>query len=210
LTASPLATAQAERARERAEEILSEGRFQEPDVPRPLQGPLDALGRGLEKLANWFDSNFGGFVDWLPGGPTVGWTAVSALVLAAGIVLALRIAEPRGRDLERRRAEAEAGDRPDPGELEREADRAERSGELERAIRLRFRAGVLRLEERGDVDLRPPLTSGILARRLRSPEFEALARRFDEIAYGGRAAEPVDATLAKQVWSDVLKRGAPA
>ena len=210
MSATPLATAEADRARERAQEILSESRFQEPDVPRPLQGPLDALGRGLEEVADWLDSSFGGLVDGLPGGPVAGWTILSALVLAAGVVLALRIAEPRGRDLERRRAEAQAGDRPDPAALEREADRAERAGELERAIRLRFRAGVLRLEERGDVDLRPPLTSGILARRLRSPEFEALARRFDEIAYGGRAAEPGDARLAKEVWGEVLKRGAPA
>lgn len=210
MNATPLASPEADRARERAQEILSESRFQEPDLPRPLQGPLDALGRGLEELAGRLDSTFGGFVDWLPGGPTVGWTALSVLVLAAGVLLALRIAEPRGRDLERRRTEARAGVRPDPATLEREADRAERAGELERAIRLRFRAGVLRLEERGDVDLRPPLTSGILARRLRSPEFEALARRFDEIAYGGRAAEPGDAKAAREVWGEVLRRGAPA
>jgi hypothetical protein len=210
LIAPPLATAEADRARERAGEILSERRFQEPDVPRPLQGPLDALGRALEKAVGWLDSTFGGLVDWVPGGPGVGWTALSALVLAGAVLLALRIAEPRGRDLERQRAEAQAGERPDPAALEEQADRAERAGDLELAIRLRFRAGVLRLEERGDIDLRPPLTSGILARRLRSPEFEALARRFDEIAYGGRAAEPRDAALAKQVWGSVVKRGAAA
>lgn len=210
MIAGSLATAEADRARERAGEILSDGRYQEPDIPRPLQGPLDALGRLLEKAAGWIDDTFGDLVEWVPGGSTVGWAVVSALVLAGAALLALRIAEPRGRDLERRRAVERAGERPDPGALEREADRAERAGDLERAIRLRFRAGVLRLEDLGDVDLRPPLTSGILARRLRSPEFEALARRFDEIAYGGRPAEPADAALAKRVWSEVLKRGAAA
>jgi hypothetical protein len=210
LIAAPLATAEADRARERAEEILSDGRYQEPDIPRPLQGPLDALGRLLENAFGWIGDALGGVAGWVPGGGTVGWTVISALVLAGAALLALRIAEPRGRDLERRRAAERAGDRPDPAALEAEADRAERAGELERAIRLRFRAGVLRLEDLGDVDLRPPLTSGILARRLRSPEFEALARRFDEIAYGGRAAEPADAALAKRVWRDVLRRGAAA
>lgn len=206
MTERLLAAVEADRARERAAEILSERRFQEADVPRPLKGPLDALGALLEQAAGWLEGAFGGFVEQVPGGAGVGWALLSALVLLAGIVLALRIAEPRGRDLERRRAAAQAGERPDPAALEAEAERAERDGELERAIRLRFRAGVLRLEARGDVDLRPPLTSGILARRLRSPEFDALARRFDEIAYGGRPADPSDAQLAKQVWSRVLAR----
>ena len=40
----------------------------------------------------------------------------------------------------------------DPAVLEREADEAERGGAFERAVRLRFRAGVLRLDARGADD----------------------------------------------------------
>jgi hypothetical protein len=203
-------TAGGDRARERAHDILSERRFQEPDVPRPLQGPLDALGELLREASELLDDLFGGAVAYVPGGAVVGWVALALIVLATATVLSLRIAEPRGRELERARAAAARGEGPNPGALEAEAERAERAGELERAIRLRFEAGVLRLAERGDVDLRPPLTTGILARRLRSPEFDALAGRFDEIAYGGRAARPADAELARTAWARVLGRTAAA
>ena len=47
----------------------------------------------------------------------------------------------------------------DPAVLEREADDAERRGDLERAVRLRFRAGLLRLGDRGAIEYRPSLTT---------------------------------------------------
>ena len=76
--------------------------------------------------------------------------------------------------------------------------RAEREADYERAVRLRFRAGLLRL------DIEPSTTSGAAARTLRSPTFDALAARFDAIAYGHRPAGADDAAAAREGWRAVL------
>src|SRR5204862_4961182 len=113
----------------------------------------------------------------LPGGSLTLWTIIGAAIVALAAVAAAQLATRRARAIEheaqRRRA---AGDEArEPRALEREAERAERSGDYERAVRLRFRAGLLRL------DIEPSTTSGAAARRLRSAAFDALADRFDAI-----------------------------
>ncbi len=90
--------------------------------------------------------------------------------------------------------------------LEREADRAERDGEWERAVRLRFRAGLLRLDDRRVIAYRPSLTTGEVARSVGSPAFREVGERFDAIAYGGRTAEREDAEHARRGWAEVLTR----
>ena len=92
----------------------------------------------------------------------------------------------------------------DPGQLEREADEAERSGDAARALRLRFRAGLLRLGPGRVVPLRESLTSGEARRLVRLPEFDRLARTHDEVVYGGRAARAADAVEARETWPRVL------
>ena len=46
---------------------------------------------------------------------------------------------------------------------------AERRGEHELALRLRFRAGLLRLDERGAIELRPSLPTGEVVARAAAP-----------------------------------------
>jgi hypothetical protein len=91
-----------------------------------------------------------------------------------------------------------------PAELERAAEEAERSGDWERAVRLRFRAGLLRLDEARVLPFRESITSGEVARKLRSREFDGVARAFDEVVYGRRAALADDATGAREGWRRVL------
>jgi hypothetical protein len=95
---------------------------------------------------------------------------------------------------------------PDPRELERLADEAERRGELERALRLRFRAGLLRLARIEAVPQPETLTSRQLVRLLGSEHFGLLARDLDEVVYGGRAASRTDVENARAGWPQVLAR----
>ena len=92
----------------------------------------------------------------------------------------------------------------DPETLERRAREAAARGEHELALRLGFRAGLARLDRRGVIELRPSLSTGQVARALRSPQFDGAAARFDEVVYGGRAAAAADVEAARAAWSAVL------
>jgi hypothetical protein len=188
--------ASAPEAREEARQILAEDRFHEQDLPRPFARPLDWLGDRLEEL----------FGD-LPGGPDVGWLLLSALVLTGAIVVGLALVRRRAPAALVRSGRARGPAPPDPAQLERDADAAERAGELERALRLRFRAGVLRLAQRRIVEDPDGVTSGALVRLLRSPDFDRAAAVFDEVVYGRRTPTAEDARLSRAGWQAVLAGG---
>ena len=118
-----------------------------------------------------------------------------------------------GARLAGRRVEVEArgvgrrgrGRGEDPAELERLADEAERRGDLEIALRLRFRAGLLRLgRARAVAAASVALRTREARRALRNPRFDRLARDFDEVVYGGRAPRPEDVAAARSEWPRVL------
>ena len=67
---------------------------------------------------------------------------------------------------------------------------------LEPALRLRFRAGLLRLDARGAIEYRPSISTREVRRKLRSEDFDALAVTFDDVVYGGRP--PADATSRRR------------
>lgn len=191
-------------ARDDARRILSERRFRESEVPRPFEGFLEwvrdtfgFVGRPFEWLA-----------DRMPGGPRALWIAIGALALVAAVLFAQRTAERRGgRNLEVAQRRRRAGDA-DPGVLDRQADEAERRGDLDAAVRLRFRAGVLRLGQKEVIPRRESLTTGQIRRLVRLAEFDRLARDHDEIAYGARPAGPEDAEAARSGWPVVVAKAA--
>jgi hypothetical protein len=190
-------TPPADQAREEAETILAERRFHEQTLPRPLHGALEWLGDRLETLGDAVD-------DVLPGGDNVAWLLLALLVLAGAFFVGLRLIQARGPAVSRGERKYRQAD--DPSRLEREADEAERTGDLERALRLRFRAGVLRLAERRVLDDPYSVTTGALARRLRSDSFRLAAVSFDEVVYGRRPPTADDARLAREAWQAVLAR----
>jgi len=197
-----IAAADAEVAREQAREILSGSRYREPQLPKPFEGVLEWLGRRLRPIADAWDA----IADWFLSAPLP--VRLLALVLVVGLVasLAWRLARSRAapasaRARTQRREDASL----DPGELERAADRAEREGDLDRALRLRFRAGLLRLDGAGLVEYRPSITSGEVARSLGAPTFDRLAARHDEVVYGGRAATPTDVEDARTTWPELVR-----
>jgi hypothetical protein len=128
-------------------------------------------------------------------------------VLALALLVGLLLTRGRAPSAVARSARSRAAASPDPAGLERDADAAERDGDLERALRLRFRAGVLRLAQRRLVDDPDGVTSGALVRLLRSPDFDRAARAFDEVVYGRREATAEDARLSREGWQAVLAGG---
>ena len=135
-------------------------------MPRPLHGFLEWLGRRLHFVDR--------FYDWSAPKPrrreaSSGRSSrVLVVALAAWAAVAARAAPrpPRGAG---RADSAQSRGRLDPGELERLADEAERRGDLEIALRLRFRAGLLRLGRAQALELRPSLTTREARRALRNP-----------------------------------------
>jgi hypothetical protein len=189
--------------RRQAAEVLEARRFKGAEIPRPLEKPLQWVGERIQPLADWIDRRG----ESLPGGPIVLWTILSvALLVAVSGVTATSIRR-RALAIERRRAAALPAAE-DPAALERAADDAERDGDWEHAVRLRFRAGLLRLDRRRVLVYRRSLTTGEVARAIDAPAFAEIGARFDEIAYGGRPAEEGDAEAARRGWQDVLAQAA--
>jgi hypothetical protein len=186
-------------ARSQAREILQERRFRGSDVPRPFAGLLRWLGDRLQPIADFFDD----LAVRAPGGRWVGYTILGALVLLAAALLA-RGSIRRRAAAAARAVRARSPARADPAELEREADRAAAAGDWETTVRLRFRAGLLRLDAREVIEYRPSLTTGEVADAVHSPAFTRVGADFDEIAYGGRPAGAADEAASREGWQRVL------
>ena len=91
----------------------------------------------------------------------------------------------------------------DPAVLEHQADDAEKNGDLELAVRLRFRAGLLRLERCGLLAERDTRTSREIAVILGSPSFTHLAADLEEILYAEVPAGASHADAARTRWPRV-------
>jgi hypothetical protein len=191
--------------REDAARILSDRRFHESEVPRPFHGALE----WIRDRFGFVGRPFTWLADRIPGGPRALWILLASAAILLAVFVARRTAQRRaGRGLAVARERRDARER-DPRELERQAEEAERRGDLEAAVRLRFRAGLLRLGRKEVIPLRESLTTGQVRRLLRLQEFDRLARSHDEIAYGGRAASRADAEAARAGWPVVLAKAVP-
>jgi hypothetical protein len=192
-------------ARARAAAILRDRRFHGGPAPRPLHGVFTAIGNAanavidpIQKLVDRIGRGF-------PGGASVFWLLLAALVVAAAALLTTHTVRRRAAAVEQLRGETVGGPGgKSPGALEREADEAEQAGDLEHAIRLRFRAGLLRLDLARAIEFRPSITTTEVSDALRSPAFDELALTFEEVAYGGRRAAPPDVDEARREWPALL------
>jgi hypothetical protein len=189
-----------DRARDQAREILGGRRYKPADVPRPFEGALEWLGDRLRPIGDFFSR----ITESFPGK-----IALAALLAGVVALVALLVARRRAATSAASGRRARPSDeRADPEDLEREADAAERRGDLDVALRLRFRAGLLRLDRAGAIHFRPSITTGQVARRLRLPAFDDLAVTFDSVAYGGRHASSIDVSSARAVWPRVVEQAA--
>jgi hypothetical protein len=204
MSAPAITLADAEAARRAAASILHESRFHSPSVPRPLHGVLHAIGGAVGAVGRAVVHAVHAAGRIVPGGTTTVWVVLGLAAFVATAILARRYSKralrrgPAGAGT-RRGAVAETAI-----ELEREAARAEGDGRYGDAVRLRFRAGLIELAERGTI-VRPRSTPAAeVARKLGSEDFDALARRFDEIAYGAAPAAAEDAEEARSRWAAVV------
>ncbi len=196
-------------ARREADAILSEPRFSPRQIPRPFRGVLDWIGHRLEPVGNFLGHVAGFFGD--VGRSPLGFAVIAVVVVAVAAFVATRIARRAGvRREETLRGFPATVDRRSPDALERAADEAARAGELDAAVRLRFRAGLLRLDDAGAIAFRPSITSGEVRQRLHLRDFDTLALDFDEIAYGGRPASATDVERARAGWPRVVREAETA
>lgn len=187
-------------ARRDAEAVLDGRRFKPARVPRPLEGVLRALGRWLKPISDPM-----GRAWRVIAGSLAAQGILAVVVFVVATVISIRLVGRRSpKALHRARPFGVDVEGLDPDELERQAAAAERAGDLAHAVRLRFVAGVLRLDRAGAIAYRSSLTTGQLRAALRSTAFGDLASAFDEITYGGRPAEVSDVEMATTGWRRVL------
>ena len=189
-------------AREEAREVLEQRRFQPTSVPAPLRDVRERVGEWLRSAGGPFESAFKWLADRIPGGAPVLWAVLATLVLAMAAMLAGRA----GAGRETAAAAAAGGhaeERMSASQLRREAERAERAGDLEEALRLRFRAGLVELDHRELIELRPALTNRELLDNVPSPTLAELVDGFEAVAYGGRPAAEDDVRSARDGWPRV-------
>ena len=138
--------------------------------------------------------------------PAAFWIALGVALTAVVIAIVLATVRRRARvGADRSTRVGAITDEPEDADaLERAADDAERNDDLERAVRLRFKAGLLRLGTHGAITYRPSVTTGEVRASLDSATFEELAGTFERVAYGGREAGQPDVDAARREWPQVL------
>ncbi|HET9727886.1 MAG TPA: hypothetical protein VFR41_00620, partial [Acidimicrobiia bacterium] len=177
-------------ARDAARHILRDRRFHTNPAPRPLRGVLEWIGDRLSPIRDWLGSALTHIIEFLP---PIAWLLIALSVFGLVVIRTWLAAQRRRVSTPSSARIRRVGEtREDPAELEREADRAERAGDHGLAIRLRFRAGLLRLGDRGTIQYRPSIATGEVRAALGSETFDDLAHTFDAVAYGGVSATADD------------------
>jgi hypothetical protein len=191
--------------REHARAILKQRRFRGRHTPGPFRGVVRAvadgfaaIGRALAPVGRFFDH-----FAWL-------WTnTVARLFLVLGVAaivaaLSLVVIRRRSAVAVGRGGARRALARDDPSRLDRQAEEAEARGDYATGVRLRFIAGVIRLQDAGRVRRGRTTATRAIGRQLHSEVFDDLGDTFDAVAYGGRPATSDDATQARDAWRRVL------
>jgi hypothetical protein len=144
-------------------------------------------------LGNWVTTDIG-----LPWPVTV-----LVVALIAGVVVGVILVRRRPRiDFEEiARSGVFASD--DPQKLEELAQQAEIVGDLQSAVRLRFRAGVATLDKLGVINRGVTRTTRELSEALGSRDFDVLAADLEAIVYGGVVATAEQAAAARSGWRTV-------
>ena len=186
-----------ETSRAAAESILAAERFDVASHPRPLSGLLERVARLLRGPWEAVADRFNALTGW---GKAATISVAAAILLSAGWALARLIAKRRPLPSDVKTPPTPTMLVQSPDQLERSADAAENERDYGLAVRLRFRAGLLRLADKGAIEFRPSDTSLSLRRKVASPHFDSLADRFDAIVYGRQPATPEDAEDARSKW----------
>ncbi len=178
-------------------DILSQSRFA--DAP-----PESFWARWQRRAIEWLLDGIAWMVAAL-GGPLPAAVLALSIVTLVGVLLSLTLGRRRTTDIRRiEEIKRILAIGQDPGELERAAARAGASGDHSKAIRLRFVAGLLRLDGKRLIDFRAALTTGEIGETLSSEVFDELARDFDAVAYGRHIATSEDEARTVSMWEELL------
>ena len=194
-------------ARDAAREILNRREFRPEPSPKPLEGVVKWIGDRLngiaEGIGDFFSGLFKPLFELLPGtwGIVVGFTICIAIAAFVIWLVSRNVVRP---------PKIAASDSPaterdiDPNDLEVAAQRAEREEQFDLAIRLRYRAGLIRLDRAGVIELQPWNTAALLTRAVASPRFDRITDTFEAITFGGRAATGTQVNTVRAEWSTLL------
>jgi hypothetical protein len=201
-------------ARKQAEQILSHSPFRK--SPKrgfaPLQGVLHRIGQWIgDALRPAWHVVYRDLIHKLIIGPlhsifgAYDWLALAAVVLVIGVLIGALLIRRRTR-IAATAALATVTVLPSerPEELEAQADLAEAGGDHDAAVRLRFRAGLSRLEALGAIPSRDTTTTHQLRNSLKSSTFDALADTHETVAYAGVQATPGDSAAARERWPGLV------
>jgi hypothetical protein len=198
-------------ARQQVHQILSHPPYTaaKNSTPRPLAGLLHAIGRGLEiafgPLVRWVSHHLlaavgSGFTQVFGSwAPVIGMT----LTVAVGVALAILLVHRRSRIAHRGEREESVKLAIDPADLEARADRLALDGDYAASFRLRFEAGLIRLESLGLIAGQRTRTDAELTDRIGSAAFDHLARRHEAITFAAQPASERDDEQAKSDWPHV-------
>jgi hypothetical protein len=201
-------------ARRQAVHILSQPPFvnKPPHFPDPLASVLHFIGRGVDdvlgKPLDWLGRRLFSVTHAVFGRFT--WLALILLAVIVGVLVGVLLIRRRTRIGPRSavaRFDTPTGE--DAGTLDAAADAAEAKGDLEEAVRLRFRAGLARLESAGVIASRLVTTTDQVRQTVHNPTFDGLAKRHEAIVYAGQTALPDDAGTAREGWPRVIDEVAP-
>lgn len=186
------------KARQQAEEILDDDKFNEEELPKPFKGALEWLADLFRPIGRLFEPIFDAF-EAIPGGEYL-----LLALLAAGLGwLTWWLVQRRSRaSVASAAAESWRLVDPslDPEALDREADSAHAAGDHSRSVRLRYEAGIVRLARAEVITLRPDTTPSGVARQLAEPVLDDLTSTFEVVVYGGRVATEAESVQARTGW----------
>ena len=194
-------------ARDAARQILRQREFRPERTPKPLAGPVQWIGDRLNGIADWLGNAIQDAFSWIfhlfPGVPGLILGVAICVALTAIVIWLIGRNRVRATRVDRS-AESSPTEVEDPRRLERAADAATQDGHYALAVRLRYRAGLIRLDRADVIDLRPWNTSAHLTRRLDSRRFDRLTDTFDAVTYGAQPATNADAATARTEWPELV------
>ncbi len=181
-----------EEARQAAERELSKGIYHQ-NEPGPV-------ARAVEAVLDWFQE----LLSQAPGGAGQLGLVVLGLMIAAGVLVLVRWADPLRGATRSGTAETELSGPLDPAEHRRRAEAYAAEGKFAESIRERMRAIVRELENRAVLEPRPGRTADEVAREAAqvvptiAADLRTAAVVFDEVWYGGRPATPAAEAAIRQ------------
>ena len=90
--------------------------------------------------------------------------------------------------------------------LERLSDEAEKAGKFDLALRYRFRAGLLRLNEMRIISFHPSVTNAQWQLLIDNESFNLITRDFNDVTYGERPCDQSHLQRARQGWSTLTTK----